>query len=228
MDPFPTKGIEYLLVIGYLMAFVVFAWFLNRIGRERDGEESAEPAPGAPRKTPWFAMPEGFHLHRGHTWALPLGNEIVHIGMDDFAHRLIGQPSAFRLPEPGQRLEQGQKGWQVQVDGDAIDLLSPVHGEVLEVNEKVVQSPRLASEDPYGQGWLMKVRVPCDRMTMKNLLPRRLADAWIDESLAELSKLVDGRLGPVLQDGGVPVNGFARELAGRRWPEIAAKLLLTA
>ena len=228
MDPFPTKGIEYLLVIGYLMVFALFAWFLSRIGRERVAEEAEDPAGAEPLKTPWFSLPEGFLLHRGHTWALPLENKIVKIGMDDFAHRLIGQPSAFRLPEPGHRLEQGQKGWQVQVNGDTLDLLSPVHGEVVEVNEKAVLAPTLASEDPYGQGWLMKVRVPCDRAAMKNLLPRRLANAWIDESIAELGNLVDGQLGPVLQDGGVPVNGFARELAGGRWPEIAARLLLTA
>ena len=60
-----------------------------------------------------------------------------------------------------------------------------------------------------------------------NLLPCRLANAWIDQASTELSAMVGAEVGPVLQDGGVPVRGFARELAGDRWPEIAAKLLLT-
>jgi glycine cleavage system H lipoate-binding protein len=227
MDPFPTKGVEYLLIIGYLVVFVAFAWLLSRIGRERAAGGATGPAALEPRKTPWFQLPDAFHLHRGHTWAFPLGNKIVKIGMDDFAHRLIGEPTAFRLPEPGQRLELGEKGWQVHVNEDTVDLLSPVTGEVVDVNEEALLSPSLASEDPYGQGWLMKVRVPCDRTAVRNLLPSRLANAWTDEASTELSAMVGAKVGPVLQDGGVPVRGFARELAGDRWPEIAAKLLLT-
>lgn len=228
MDPFPTKGVEYLLIIGYLALFVPFMWLLSRIGRDRAGVEAAEPAAPEPSKKPWFHLPDTFHLHRGHTWALPLGEQIVKIGMDDFAHRLIGEPTAFRLPKPGQRLELGEKGWEVQVNGDTVDLLSPVAGEVVDVNEQALLTPSMTSEDPYGQGWLITVRVPSDRTAARNLLPSRLANTWMDEAGTELSAMMGEEIGPVLQDGGVPVRGFARELAGDRWREIAAKLLLTA
>ena len=227
MDPFPTKGIEYLLIIGYLAVFVPFAWLLSRIARETAAKGATGPASPQPCKTPWFQLPDALHLHRGHTWAFPLGDDVVKIGMDDFAHRLIGEPTAFGLPDLGQRLEQGEKGWQVHVNGDTVDLLSPVTGEVVDVNEDALLAPSLASEDPYGQGWLMKVRVPYDRTTVRNLLPARLANAWMDESSAELIAMVGTEVGPVLQDGGVPVRGFARVLAGDGWPEIAAKFLLT-
>ena len=227
MDPFPTKGIEYLLIVGYLALFVPFAWLLSRIGRERAAEGAPGPASPQPRKMPWFPLPDTFLLHRGHTWALPLGDRLVKIGMDDFAHRLIGEPTAFRLPDPGQRLELGEHGWQVHVDQDAVDLLSPVTGEVVEVNEQALLTPAATSEDPYGEGWLMTVRVPDERTTVRNLLPARLATAWIDEESAELSAMAGADVGPVLQDGGVPLRGFARELAGERWPEMAAKFLLT-
>jgi glycine cleavage system H protein len=227
MDPFPTKGIEYLLIIGYLATFVPFAWLISRIGREAPVEGETGPASPEPRKTPRCHLSEALHLHRGHTWALPVGDNIVKIGMDDFAHRLIGEPTLFRLPGPGQQLEQGENGWRVHVNGDAVDLLSPVTGEVVEVNEKALLAPALASEDPYGRGWLMKVRVPCDRRTVKNLLPTGLAAAWMDESNAELSAMAGAELGPLLQDGGVPVRGFARVLAGKDWPEVAAKFFLT-
>lgn len=228
MDPFPTKGIEYLLVIGYLAIFVPFAWFLSRIGRVRADGRATEPVVPGQGERPWFALPEGFHFHPGHTWALPLGDNVFKVGMDDFAHRLIGAATAFRLPEPGQRLQQGETGWQVRVNGDAVDLLSPVQGEVVEVNQEALRTPSSAGDDPYGDGWLMKVRVPSSRATIRNLLPDRLAGDWISQSAEELSALVGSQLGPVLQDGGVPVRGFARELAGDRWPEIAARLLLTA
>ena len=227
MDPFPTKGLEYLLIIGYLIVFIPFAWLLSWIGRKAAAEGATDPALPEPRKTPRFEVPDTFYLHRGHTWALPLGDSVVKIGMDDFAHRLIGEPTAFALPDLGQRLEQGENGWQVQVDGDTVDFLSPVTGEVVDVNKDALLAPSLASEDPYGQGWLMKVRVPHDRTTVGNLLPARLANIWMNESRAELSAMLGAEVGPVLQDGGIPVPCFARVLAGNAWPEVAAKFFLT-
>ena len=184
MDPFPTKGIEYLLIIGYLTVFVPFAWLVRRIGREAVPGRAKQPALPKPQFTRRFQLPDALHLHRGHTWALPLGNNIVKIGMDDFAHRLIGEPMAFDLPRMGQRLEQGEKGWQVHVNGDTVDLLSPVTGEVVNVNQNALLTPARTSQDPYGHGWLMKVRVPYDRTTVRNLLPARLANVWMDESSA--------------------------------------------
>lgn len=234
MDPFATKGIEYLLVIGYLSLFVPFAWLVSRMARGRlqpEGAAAVGPAKTLPASTAagsWFQLPEDFHFHRGHTWAVPVGDGVFKVGMNDFAQRLIGPAAGLVLPEPGHRLQQGEKGWRVQANGDGVDLLSPVHGEVVDVNQEALRTPSLVSEDPYGQGWLLKVRVGSESAALKNLLPGRLARVWIDEASEELSALVGGDLGPVLQDGGVPVPGFARQLAGDRWPEIAARLLLTA
>ena len=228
MDPFPTKGIEYLLMIGYLLMLVPFAWLLSRIARAwTPAREPAVASPAMESKRQWFQLPDGFHLHRGHTWAFAEGGELLRVGIDDFAQRLIGEPTALLLPQPGQSLEQGQRGWQLRVNGDTVDLLSPVQGEVVEVNEEAVRTPSLVAEDPYGRGWLLKVRAGRQGTGLKNLLPRRLAHAWIDEAKEQLNAMLGGNLGPVLQDGGLPMPGAARELAGDRWPEIAAKLLLT-
>jgi glycine cleavage system H lipoate-binding protein len=228
MDPFPTKGVEYLLIFGYLAVFVPFAWLLSRIGRQPAVERAAAPLSRKPQPAAWFRLPEAFYLHRGHTWAVPEGNRVFRIGMDEFAHRLVGQPSSFRLPKPGTRLAQGEIGWQVAVNGDSVDLLSPVNGKVVAVNQSATKSPSRTSDDPYGDGWLLKVEVPSNRATLRNLLPSHLASAWMEESREQLCALVGSELGPVLQDGGVPVHGFARALAGDHWPEIAAKLLLTS
>jgi glycine cleavage system H protein len=223
---FATKGIEYLLVIGYLALFVPFAVLLHRIARGREPLPQAEAAPPR-RSSSWFRLPEGFLVHRGHAWALPEGEGVFRVGMDDFARRLIGEPTALVLPSPGKKLDQGERGWQARVNGHLLDLLSPVRGEVLEVNERAVESPAVVSDDPYGEGWLMKVRVPQPSAAEANLLSDRLARAWYDEVEEEVGSLMEGCSGAVLQDGGVPVSGFARELAGDHWPELAAKFLLT-
>jgi glycine cleavage system H protein len=227
MDPFPTKGIEYLLMISYLLLVVPFGLLLRWMTKE--ASTTKEPATALPKTTPgrWFQLPEGFHLHRGHTWAFPEGGEVLRVGMDDFAQRLIGEPAAMILPNPGQRIEQGERGWQLRVNGDVVDLLSPVQGEVVEINEEAIRTPSLVCNDPYGKGWLLKVRVGRESTALKNLLSERLAHTWLDEAEEQLGTLMGSELGPVLQDGGVPVSGFARQLAGDRWPELAKQLLLT-
>ena len=227
MDIFATKGIEYLLVIGYLVVFIPFWRFLRRSVPERAAVTAA------PRRAPrlggvgaWFDVPEDLHFHRGHTWARPDNGEVFRVGMDDFAQKLLGPANAVLLPAAGEHLEQGEPGWRLQIDGHTLDLLSPVGGEIVEVNEDAVRAPALMCEEPYGRGWLLKVRVGQAGTALKNLLPGRLARVWTEEAAERLSALMGSDLGVVLQDGGIPVSGFARQLAGERWHEIAVELLM--
>jgi glycine cleavage system H lipoate-binding protein len=229
MDPFATKGIEYLLVFSYLFCLVPFWLFLRWIAQQQQPvlavAKSTLRAAGNLRS--WFEVPEGFHFHRGHTWAQPEKDGLLRVGVDDFAQQLIGAPSALRLPAVGDQLTQGEKGWQLQVKDHEVDLLSPLNGEVVAVNEAAIRDPELVCQDPYGNGWLIKVRAASPQTALKNLLPGKLARSWMDETVSQLNGLMHGELGPVLQDGGVPVSGFARQLAGEHWPEIAAEFLLT-
>ncbi len=115
----------------------------------------------------------------------------------------------------------------MRVDGRTVPLLSPVRGEVVAVNQDAVRSPGVVCEDPYGRGWLLKVRVAPSTTALKNLLPSRLARVWTEETAARLNALTGRDLGLVLQDGGLPASGFGRHVAGERWQEVAAELLLT-
>jgi glycine cleavage system H lipoate-binding protein len=154
------------------------------------------------------------------------GNTRFRVGVDDFAQRLLGRPDGFELPRVGARLKEGEAGFRFRVDGQTVDLLSPVAGKVVALNNDVLADPGRVSADPYGGGWLFEVEAPPS--TLHNLLPARLARSWMEETAAALSGRMSAELGPVLQDGGVPVPGFARELSPDRWHEIAAELLLTA
>lgn len=222
MDFLSTKGIEYLLSLSYLLLLIPFWWLLRRVVAERtpvSAEQSSTPRQG------WFSVPDGLHFHRGHAWVKPEGDGLFRVGIDDFARQLLGRPSALKLPTAGDRVQQGEKGWSLAIDGHEIDMLSPLPGQVTEVNHAALQSPQLVADDPFGEGWLLKVRA--EPAALRNLLPTRLVRKWMDDTSERLSSLSGGELGPVLQDGGVPVSGFARQLAGDDWPTIAAELLLT-
>ncbi|MBI2072487.1 MAG: hypothetical protein HYT81_05535 [Gemmatimonadetes bacterium] len=60
----------------------------------------------------WFDVPEGRYFHQGHAWVLPESEDVVRVGMDDFAQKLLGRAAGFVLPEVGARLAPGERGWQ--------------------------------------------------------------------------------------------------------------------
>jgi glycine cleavage system H lipoate-binding protein len=221
LDIFATKGVEYLLVIGYLIILVAFWKLINRssLGASSRGER-ARPV------SAWFKLADGFFFHQGHSWAVPESGNVVKVGVDDFAQRLLGQPGSVKLPKVGSSVEQGGAGWSFEIDSRLVDMLSPVDGEVVSVNQEVLDSPELICDEPYGKGWLMKVKVPEVRSNLRNLLSGKLASAWLDEAVARLRLSMAGDLGPVLQDGGTPMPGFVKNLSPENWDEIAREFFL--
>jgi glycine cleavage system H protein len=225
VDIFATKGVEYLLVIAFLATLVLFWVLLNkRVRPARSPASSTGVGAGA---RGWFTTPLDRYYHAGHSWVLPQDEAVVTLGIDDFAQKLVGKPSSVRLPNVGERLEQGAPGWKLEFDGTSVDQLSPVDGEVVATNDQLAASPELVNQDPYGDGWLMRVRVPKMKQNITNLLQSKLAKVWIDTSEDTLRRLVSGELGMVLQDGGVPVSGIARSIAGDDWVTVTKGFLLT-
>jgi glycine cleavage system H lipoate-binding protein len=226
VDIFTTKGLEYLLVIGFLVSLVVFWRILNRPA----GLRSMPVVFGGSGSTQvdWFTLADDAFYHQGHTWARLESGDVVEVGMDDFAQRLLGKAEAFDLPAPGARVEQGEKGWRLQVGSRWLDVLSPVGGEVIAVNEGVLRSPGIMNNDPYRQGWLLKVRSSKLRANLKNLFRGRLARSWMEETVRSLRETISTHPVPVMQDGGMPVTGFARSISPDHWDELAREFLLTS
>ena len=113
----------------------------------------------------------------------PNRERLVKVGLDDFAQKLIGKVDAIDLPAVGSRLTQGDKGWSLMVDSAEIPMLSPVDGEVVAVNQEVLRSPEILSRDPYGAGWLLKVKSDRLAADTRNLLSGKMARS-LDGDLA--------------------------------------------
>jgi hypothetical protein len=114
------------------------------------------------------------------------------------------------------------------VDGKDVDLLSPVDGIVLARNEKVLAKPALLNDDPYGDGWLLKVKPTREKPNLVGLLHGDLAREWMREAEDTLRRRVSPEIGLVLQDGGVPICGIAQSVSPQGWTDLAKELLLTA
>ena len=223
VDLFATKGIEYLVVIGFLVVLLPFWRFLRAPARA--GMEVVRRAMASVAQ--WFSIPEGLYYHQGHSWVIPHGAELVKVGVDDFAQRLVGSTNKISLPKVGSRIAQGDVGWKLGIDTKTIDMLSPVTGDVVAVNKDIVRNPTLINQDPYGKGWLMMVKPDNQRATVKNLLTGKLATAWMEKTADTLRERMGGELGVMYQDGGLPVSGIAKALSPDAWDKMAREFLLT-
>jgi len=218
---FSMRGIDYIALIAFFVGLYFFWKYINNPARPARQAARA----GAPAPSRWFRVPRGVYFHRGHTWAVPEGKQVVRVGMDDFAQKLLGRPSAIDLPRPGTPVARDKVGWKVQIDSRSIPLISPVDGEVVAVNSMVEERPDLINEEPYAGGWLLKVRVPKVKKGLKGLLEGVHAESWMEDVTAALRLRLGGRLGLVLQDGGVPYSGFATALSENDSDDIAAEFL---
>ena len=104
------------------------------------------------------SYPEGLVYHPEHDWARIDGDEAV-LGITWFAQDALGELVHFEAPEVGATLSKDASYAEVESVKAVSDVVSPLSGEVLEVNQKVVDEPETVNEDPYGDGWLVRIRI---------------------------------------------------------------------
>ena len=105
-----------------------------------------------------FNTPAELQYTKTHEWIKIEGDEGT-VGISDYAQDSLGDVVYVELPELGTELEAGQPFGAVESVKAASDLYLPVGGEVIAVNEELVGQPELLNSDPYGAGWIVKIRV---------------------------------------------------------------------
>ncbi len=106
-------------------------------------------------------LPDELLYHPEHTWARIEGDTAT-VGITDFAQKELGDVVYVELPEPGRTLGFGEVFGTVESSKSVSDLYSPVSGEVLEVNTELEDAPERINDDPYGEGWMIRVRLAPD------------------------------------------------------------------
>ncbi len=115
-----------------------------------------------------------------HEWVL-LDNELATVGITPFAQDKLGDLVFVELPKLGALLNAGDAAAVVESVKAASDVYAPVNGEVIEVNQQVVDDPTLVNSDPTGQGWLFKIKFS-DRSQLDALLDEAAYQKLIAES----------------------------------------------
>ena len=104
------------------------------------------------------SYPEELLYHPEHDWARIDGDEAV-LGVTWHAQDALGELVHFEPPQDGAQIRQGSSYGEVESVKAVSDLIAPLSGEVLEVNSRVVDEPEKVNDDPYGEGWLVRIRI---------------------------------------------------------------------
>jgi len=174
-----------------------------------------------------FAVSDKVRYHAGHAWCLQERKHLERVGIDEFAATLAGPIEKIELPKPGQWIRQGQKAWGFSRNGQKVEMVSPIEGEVIEVNGEVVKDPALLRRDPYGRGWLLVVHVPDEESTGRNLLPASLVPNWMRSAVEALYARQPQLAGATAADGGRPVEDPIAGIADAEWSKLAGEFFLT-
>ncbi len=104
------------------------------------------------------SYPEDLRYHREHDWARIEGDEAV-LGITWFAQDALGDLVHVEVPAVGATTAQDEAYAEVESVKAVSDVIAPLSGEILDVNQKAVDEPEIVNDDPYGEGWLVRIRL---------------------------------------------------------------------
>lgn len=113
-------------------------------------------------------FPQNLRYTNEHEW-IRVEGDIAYVGITDYAQEQLGDIVFVDIPTVGESLEAGETFGTIEVVKTISDLFLPVGGEVLEQNGALEENPELVNKDPYGEGWLIKMK-PVELKDVENLL----------------------------------------------------------
>src|SRR5262245_48854918 len=124
-------------------------------------------------------FPEDLKFSKEHEWVRVNGN-IATIGVSDFAQDQLGEVVFVELPDEGEEVEKDDAFGVIESVKSVNDIYAPLTGKIVEVNDPVVDSPEIVNEDPYGEGWLVKMEIS-DLKELGELMSAKDYEAYIKE-----------------------------------------------
>lgn len=126
-----------------------------------------------------MTFPEDLKYSKEHEWVRVSGNTAT-VGITDYAQDQLGEIVFVELPDEGEEFGKDDAFGVVESVKSVNDVYAPITGRVMELNDPVVDAPEIVNEDPYGEGWLIKMEVN-DPKELKELMTAKQYEAYIKE-----------------------------------------------
>jgi glycine cleavage system H protein len=226
---FETKGIEYLVIIGFLLLLIPFSLILNKKARIT---HSIKQALGALTAN-ILRVPQGVFFSRNHTWSFMNKNGTANVGLDDLLLHLTGEVKVRNLKNPGETIRKGEVMTEIDHDGKLLNISSPISGTVVKTNHLLHKNPGLLNADPFGKGWICQIKPTDWKADTESCF---IAGSATDWSARELDRFKDflsmtmKKHNPtasyaILQDGGELSDHSLAELPGELWQDFQKEFL---
>ena len=226
---FETKGIEYLIIIAFLVLIIPF-WII--INRQAVIKRQIRNAIGI-LSSGILRIPQGLFYSKNHTWTHLEKSGIADVGLDDFLLHLTGEVKFSNLKKPGNFINKGELLADIDQNGKLLQIYSPLSGRIMNTNTMLYESPGVINEDPYGKGWIYKIK-PSEWIAETDSY--YLAENAIAWSKKELERFKDfmavsmKKYSPetsmvILQDGGELRDQPLSELPNEVWQDFQKSFL---
>jgi glycine cleavage system H protein len=130
-------------------------------------------------------IPEGLKYSKEHEWVL-VESDVAIIGITEYAQDELGDIVYVELPQVGEKISKDDPFGSVESVKAVSDIFAPISGSVLEVNDTLPDSPETINEDPYGDGWMIKVQMT-DKDELKDLMSSEDYTEYIEHKIEEES-----------------------------------------
>ena len=164
---------------------------------------------------------KGFFVHPGHAWVEVIQPNLVMVGADEFTQTVFGSVEELSLPKAGTTIQQGGKAWSLKRGTRQLAQTSPISGTVVEINQDLLQNPRLLAQKDTKSNWLLKVQPTRLKRELRNLLYGNMLSRWNQSVKEQLVATLSLAQFPVLQEGGEIKPNLGDELTPQQWKKVA-------
>ncbi|HYA89963.1 MAG TPA: glycine cleavage system protein H [Thermodesulfobacteriota bacterium] len=172
-----------------------------------------------------------FFYHPGHTWVKVEKADEVRVGLDCFIRRMIGKVNVIVLPLSGTRCRRGENLCSIIQEEGILDIVFPLSGSILSVNQKLKDQPDLINKDPMGDGFLLILKPKNLQRDQQYLFSGEAALSWYRKDLERFKTAIiselngQERIGITMQDGGISLGDVKKIVAPERYIQVVSAFL---
>ncbi|MDA3952391.1 MAG: glycine cleavage system protein H [Bacteroidales bacterium] len=226
---FETKGIEYLMTIAFFAILIPFWLYLKK---PMAIKEKFKQVIGILSEK-ILKIPLGLFYSKNHTWMQLEKSGNAKVGLDDLVMHITGEVNLSNIKQPGEKVSPGDVIAQIEQDGKQLNISSPISGEVQSVNTSINENPGIMNEDPYGKGWILKIKPEKWIAETNSCLVAEDAEEWLKKELTRFKDFVAtsvDKISPepsitILQEGGELSDNPLSRLPKEIWNDFQSEFL---